>query len=114
MALNIFQRNRFEDEVSRFIEERRPPADIRDELDLGFKIENQSLILFEIRPRWNNPKEKMECPYAKATYLKTRDVWKVYWQRADLKWHGYDPVPEVALLGDFLRLVEEDEYDCFC
>ena len=36
-----------------------------------------------------------------------------FWQRADLKWHGYEPRPEVARLEQFLALVEEDEYACF-
>ena len=40
-------------------------------------------------------------------------MWKAYWQRADLKWHRYDPDPEVDTINDFIKLVEEDEFGCF-
>ena len=55
----------------------------------------------------------MEHPVAKATYVKSQAVWKVYWQRADLKWHRYDPEAEVQTLEDFLAVVEKDEFCCF-
>ena len=113
MALSEFERKRFEAEAGRFVESKRPPEKIRNQLDLGFRIENQSLILFEIRPRWDKPNEKMESPVAKATYTKASHVWKVYWMRADLKWHKYEPSPEAEQLADFLKLVDEDEYACF-
>jgi len=32
---------------------------------------------------------------------------------ADLKWHRYDPDPEVKSIEEFLALVEKDEYGCF-
>jgi hypothetical protein len=34
-------------------------------------------------------------------------------QRADLKWHSYQPAPEVAFIEDFLAVIEKDEYHCF-
>lgn len=37
----------------------------------------------------------------------------MYWQRTDLKWHRYDPDPEVDPVDDFLAVVETDEYACF-
>ncbi|WP_300321922.1 DUF3024 domain-containing protein [Idiomarina sp.] len=45
--------------------------------------------------------------------MKTQNCWKVYWQRADLKWHAYEPVPEVTQLRQFLKLVRDDQYACF-
>ncbi|MGH8716972.1 MAG: DUF3024 domain-containing protein [Burkholderiales bacterium] len=39
-------------------------------------------------------------PVAKATYVKAQDVWKVFWQRADLKWHRYDPCSLEVLGGE--------------
>lgn len=37
----------------------------------------------------------------------------VYWMRADLEWHPYDPVPAVGTIETFLMLVEEDKHCCF-
>jgi DUF3024 family protein len=61
----------------------------------------------------DDPAQSAEEAVAKARYLKSRDSWLVYWQRADLKWHKYDPLPEVKSLETFLTLVDRDEYACF-
>ena len=61
----------------------------------------------------DNPKEKTAIAFAKATYVKSKKIWKIYWQRADLKWHGYEPNPEVKQIEDFLSVVDQDEYGCF-
>jgi hypothetical protein len=62
---------------------------------------------------WNNPQEKLEAPFAKATWVKSRKVWKIFWQRADLKWHAYEPDPQVRSLETFLDSVQRDDYACF-
>ena len=113
MALSEFERKRFERIVGAFIEKRRPPPHVRPKLDLGFRIAGQSVELFEVRPRYDKPSEKLEHAFAKATYVKAQDAWRVFWQRADLKWHRYDPAPEVPSLEDFLALVQEDKHACF-
>lgn len=113
MAVSEFELRKIEKEVASFVERRRPPPRIRDEVDLGYRVKGQSVEIFEIRRLWRHPGEKIEEAVAKATYVKTHGIWKVYWQRADLKWHRYDPVPEVDSLSDFLNLVDHDEYACF-
>ena len=113
MAISEFETKRLEHVVSRFIDKRRPPLQVRDELDLGYRISGQSVEIFEIRPWWKDKNEKIEEAVARATYVKGRRVWKVYWQRADLKWHRYDPVSEVDSIEEFLSVVDADEYACF-
>ncbi len=113
MAISEFEVKRCKKAMDKFMAKRRPPAHIRDKFDLGYRIEDQSVEIFEIRPRWDKPSEKMESPVAKATYIKTRKLWKVYWQRADLKWHAYTPSPTVGELEEFLEIVDEDQYGCF-
>ena len=113
MALNDLERKRIEKAVSAFVEKRRPPPPIRPQLDLGFRISGQSVELFEIRPQWKKPEVKQERPYAKATYVRTQGLWKLYWMRADLKWHSYEPHAVAATIDDFLTVVEKDEYCCF-
>jgi hypothetical protein len=48
-----------------------------------------------------------------ASYVRTRGVWRVFWQRRDLKWHGYEPRPEVNSIDEFASLVAEDVHACF-
>ena len=113
MALNDIERKRIEKAVAAFIKRHRPPPAIRSRLDLGYRIAGQSVELFEIRPQWDRPEIKRESPSAKTTFVRTRGVWRIFWKRADLKWHGYDPTPEVASIDEFLAVVEKDEYACF-
>lgn len=44
---------------------------------------------------------------------KVEAVWKIYWMRADLKWHSYSPAPTVGSIEKFLELVEIDKHACF-
>ena len=113
MAISEFETKRYEKIVGQYIEKRRPPAHVRNQVDLDFRVEGQSVIIFEIREIWNQKDKKVELPIAKATYIKKSNSWKLYWQRADLKWHRYEPTPEVKIIEEFLEVVENDKYACF-
>lgn len=113
MAFNDIERKQAERAVGAFVEKHRPPPHIRPELDLGYRVYNQSVEIFEVHPAWRAPDERMEHMVAKTTFVRTQRVWKVYWQRADLRWHAYPPAPEVESLEEFLALVEKDEHACF-
>lgn len=113
MAFSELELKCCEKAVEAFMQVRRPPPQIRNELDLRYRIKGQSIELFEVRPDWRDPEKTMETPVAKATYVRTQGVWKVYWQRADLKWHRYDPHGEVKSVEEFLNVVDVDQYGCF-
>lgn len=114
MAFSELEQRRLDQVVGAFIEARRPPPHLRPKLDLAYRWAGQSVEIFEIRPAWRGaPGETMEQAVAKATCVKSRKLWRVYWQRADLKWHRYDPTPRVACIEQFLALVSEDKYACF-
>jgi hypothetical protein len=49
MALTEFEAARVKKVVGAFIEERRPPPDIRSKVDLGYRLSGQSVEIFEIR-----------------------------------------------------------------
>ena len=49
----------------------------------------------------------------RPTFNKTRALWKVFWKRADLKWHAYPPMPHVGTIDKFVELVAEDKHACF-
>lgn len=113
MALSEFEIKKCEKYLDEFLELRRPPAHIRDQVDLQYRIENQSVIIFEVRPEWRDPSKKMEISVAKATYIKRKNLWKLYWQRQDLKWHPYQPEPVVKDIKEFIRVIDEDANACF-
>ncbi|MFH6967747.1 DUF3024 domain-containing protein [Flavobacterium sp. FlaQc-28] len=55
----------------------------------------------------------MEYNVAKATFVKTENKWKVYWFKSDMKWHTYKPNEKVNNLKEFVKIIEEDKYNCF-
>ena len=113
MAISEFELKKCEKEIEKFLAVLRPPAHVRNQLDFGYSIENQSVELFEIRPNWRVPEEKIKIPFAKATYVKTKKIWKIYWKRQDLKWHSYKPAPSVQFFEEFLSVISEDANACF-
>ena len=113
MAISEFEERRCEREMEKFLLSHRPPAHIRHEVDLAYRLENQSVEIFEIRPHWKDSSEKIETPIAKATYVKTQGKWNVYWHKSDMKWHRYEPCSEVKHLEEFLEVIGEDSHCCF-
>lgn len=41
------------------------------------------------------------------------DILQLYWQRADLKWHSYEPAAAVSSIEAFCEVVDKDLYGCF-
>ena len=92
---------------------RRPPLELRDKIREGQRISGHSIFLFYQRPAFQRPGEFAESSIAKIRYNRTRNVWQIYWQRADLKYHRYDPHPEAATLSEALAAIDADPHGCF-
>ena len=112
MAISEFEIKRFKKPVKAYCASKFS-AHIRNELYLDYEIKDQSIILFTVRPRWDNPLEISKGMIAKATYVKSTKKWNLYWQRSDLKWHKYLPESEVNSVEEFLKIVEADGHGCF-
>ena len=93
--------------------ENRPPEQIRPKLDIGWRLDKQTVYLFEIRPRWNDPSVIDHHDFAKATWVDSAKEWRIYWMRASLKWYRYDALPSVGNLQRFLLELSKDPYGCF-
>jgi hypothetical protein len=104
MAFTKEELERYRKIVNAYMEKRWPPVYLRDQVDLSFRIKNHSIETFEIRAAFNDPQRMVEIPIAKTTWVKTQQIWRVFWQRADLKWHRYAPQPGVKSLEDLLML----------
>lgn len=113
MALSEFEINRCEQLINRFLEENRPPAHMRNQVDLSCKFNDQTVEVLELRPHFKDKDIIIEQPIAKATYIKNKKIWNIYWQDSNLKWISYDPCPKVSLLEDFFTLIKEDKHACF-
>jgi len=99
--------------MERFLERVRPPENVRPQLDIGYKIEGQTILIHEIRPFWNDSLKIIYPEVAKATFVKSKNHWKVSWLKGNLEWCSHEPKPIVKTLKDFANLVEEDKHACF-
>jgi hypothetical protein len=113
MGFSEIEKKRHEKTLDAYMQRRRPAPHVRPQLDISYRITGQSMEVFTIRPAWRRPGEFMEHSVIKATYVKRSGTWKVYWQRADLKWHRYEPEPDVETLQEVVDIAERDEYGCF-
>nr|WP_309546016.1 DUF3024 domain-containing protein [Providencia rettgeri] len=93
------------------MEKRRPAEHLRDELDLSYNIEDDSVVIFEVRRlTWSNG--QAQEPIAKITHNKSKSSWSLFWMDKDSNWHNYDE----KMLGSFsdaIKLVEDDVQGCF-
>ena len=113
MALTELERQRCDKALADFMARRRPPPHLRDQLDLGYRMEGHNIEIFESRPHWKDACVRQESPVAKATFVRVKGIRKVFWMRADLKWHSYEPKAAVNTLKEFLGAVDRDEHGCF-
>lgn len=113
MNLDISQSIEIIETMENYISKVRPRIEIRHQIDINYEIEGQSIILNEIRPFWNDPSQITINGYAKATYVKSKNLWKIFWKRANNNWDSYQPNPTVIELKQFLKQVDEDKFGCF-
>ncbi|MCM4161300.1 DUF3024 domain-containing protein [Antarcticibacterium flavum] len=113
MAFDQAQLTEIKIEAALFLNNNRPPGDIRHLLDLDFYIKGQSVIIYELRPDLKKANSVIKTEAGKATYVKNTNCWKVYGKDKYLNWERYEPIPAVENLRDFFHLVEEDEKGYF-
>ena len=114
MAFNDIEIGKIRIEMKKFLEKRRPPLHITDEVDLDFRIDDQSIIIYEIRKNYMDENgAEIVIDIAKTTYTKTSKKWKLFWMRSDLKWHGYQDYLLSDELNKVLEVIDIDEFGCF-
>jgi hypothetical protein len=112
MAFSQIELKRIERTVGELCH-RRSPAHLRDRLRLEYAVKGHEVVIYENRPRWNNPRERMESPVAKLKFVSSANKWRLYWQRADLKWHEYPGSSTSEDIADLVREIDADPLACF-
>ncbi|MEY0026850.1 DUF3024 domain-containing protein [Providencia rettgeri] len=109
MALNDIEVANIKRCMEFFMEKRRPAPFIRDEIDLMYEIQDQSVIIKEIR---NIMGRTIESPIAKITFNRNQNGWKLFAQNRAGKWEGMfnDLIPTFS---DAIKVVEDDDIGCF-
>jgi len=112
VAFNELDRKRIERVVGGFCRQRTRP-EVADELRLVYEIDGQSVVISEERPYWRDSSERMHSPVAKLRFVRTTGLWTLYWMRADLRWHAYEPAAPTADLAALVEVVDRDEHRAF-
>jgi hypothetical protein len=112
MAFSKLELELIDKEVGGLCREMNRP-EFKDELSIIYRVEKQDVIIFEKRPAYQRPKEYIETPAAKLKYLRTKNEWRLFWMRGDLKWHGYNPKKKSVKLSGLVAEIKSDTYGCF-
>lgn len=92
-----------------FMEKRRPAPFIRVEIDLIYEIQDQSVIIKEVR---NIMRRTVESPIAKITFNRKQKGWKLFAKNRNDEWEGMfsDLIPTFS---DAIKVVEDDDIGIF-
>ena len=112
MAFTEIELAQIEEVVGTFCE-RRTPVEKRDKLRFEYSVRRHDVELVEVRPHWLNPGEEIRSGVAKFKFVRSANEWRLFWMRADLKWHSYEPLLSSRDLRELLAEVNEDPHACF-
>lgn len=112
MAFSEVELKRIEQTVSVFCS-KRSPAHLRDKLRLAYTVKGHEVVIVEQRPRWDNESEWTESPVAKLKFIRSAEKWRLYWMRADMKWHEYPGLSSSTRLEDLVQEIDADPLACF-
>ncbi|WP_299063395.1 DUF3024 domain-containing protein [uncultured Polaribacter sp.] len=100
--------------IKKYVESLRPEdLEMRKQVDIGYSYDGKVVILYEIRPDFMNPKEKIQLEFAKFRYYKSKKEWNLYWMKSDEKWQLYQPFPVSTHLGEIIEVIKKDKHGCF-
>lgn len=91
---------------------KRSPAHVKDKLRVKYQVKGHKVVIVERRPRWKNPTEWTESVVAKLKFVRTVHQWQLYWQRANLRWHGYEPFFSSKDLAELVQEIDRDPHGC--
>jgi len=87
--------------------------EFKDELSIVYRVTKQDVIISEKRPAYQRPKKYIETPAAKLKYIRSKNEWRLFWMRGDLKWYAYNPKNNSVKLKDLVAEIRSDPYACF-
>lgn len=92
---------------------RRSPPEHRHQVRIEYRVTRHEVLIYETRPAFRDPSRWTEGGIAKLRFVRTAGEWRLFWQRASLKWQSYEPVPSSRDLRDLVAEVDRDPYGCF-
>lgn len=100
-------------QIKQYIEEIRPPKEMRDQVDISYFFKIGIVEIFEVRPKWDDPKVLENFPILRTKHVKSKNIWRVYWLDSKQKWIKYTPNFEVSHFSKVIEILKKDEHGCF-
>jgi len=91
----------------------RVPKEHQDKLRYEVQIKGHDIIISEVRPSWSKPDVWLPVDFAKLKYVRSQNIWKLYWKRASGKWELYGPKEKAKNLKTLANVIEQDQFGCF-
>ncbi|MCX5832976.1 MAG: DUF3024 domain-containing protein [Deltaproteobacteria bacterium] len=111
MALSEFTRKLVETRLAWFCRE-KIPLHYRSRIRLGFKIEEDSVTIFEQRATFTDPGQWVGLDVAQFRWNEREKTWSLYYRNRDSKWRAYylNPKADFEILP---REMDEDPVEVF-
>jgi hypothetical protein len=112
MAFAELDLKRIDRTVGDFCRRKSPPK-LRDQVRIEYRVTRHEVLIYETRPAFRDPSHWTENGVAKLRFVRTAGEWRLFWQRASLKWQSYEPLASSRDINDLLAEIERDPHGCF-
>lgn len=109
MAFNDIELAQINQCMDFFMEKRRPPVFVRDEVDLQYRIQGLNVIIYQVR---YVDFRAFESPIAKIMLNRAECCWEVFWMSPSNEWIT-DIKEPIQSFSDAIKVVEDDVRGCF-
>jgi hypothetical protein len=92
---------------------RRSPVHARHQVRTEYRVKGQDVLIIEVRTVWDDPTRWMEHGIAKIRFNRAANEWRLFWQRASLKWQAYEPLAKSRELSVLVEEIDRDPNGCF-
>ena len=113
MSLDISKSIEVIETLENYFAKKRPKPPNKIQLDFSYEIQDQSVILYEIRRTLEDPDNFYKIPYGKATFISEDNHWNVYFAQPDNQWRLFGPRPFVKEFKDFLKTFDATDLSEF-
>lgn len=107
MALPELIKRSVESKLSTYCD-RKIPREIRDELQLTYKLRGNTATLIERRPHFRDRTIWTEVKVAQLRFDPDAKRWSLYCSDRNGRWHFYDDAPPSANLDDLIAELDRD------
>jgi Protein of unknown function (DUF3024) len=88
----------------------RVPEQVRDRVRVECEVDGRDVTIVDARAPWRPDlgPDWTRLPVARLRYLRSREVWRLYWRDRDEGWHEYRGLPFASSVDELLSEIDRD------